>query len=82
MGLSESDTHAKLIDPATHARGWTQGLGRREETAGAIEIIARKAFNPNARRDQDTRTPDDLLDVIEAKGREVAAALAQLRRRG
>jgi type I restriction enzyme R subunit len=39
MGLSEADTRAKLIDPALHARGWTEDLIRREETAGAIEII-------------------------------------------
>jgi type I restriction enzyme R subunit len=39
MTLSESDTRAKLIDPALHARGWTEDLIRREETAGAIEII-------------------------------------------
>src|ERR1041385_5770037 len=39
MSLSESDTRAKLIDPAIHARGWTEDLIRREETAGAIEII-------------------------------------------
>lgn len=39
MPLNESDTRAKLIDPAIHARGWTEDLIRREETAGAIEII-------------------------------------------
>ena len=39
MPLSESDTRAKLIDPAIHARGWTEDLIRREETAGTIEII-------------------------------------------
>jgi len=39
MGFNESDTRAKLIDPAIHARGWTEDLIRREETAGAIEII-------------------------------------------
>ncbi|MBI4494190.1 MAG: hypothetical protein HY690_15485 [Chloroflexi bacterium] len=37
--LSEADTRAKLIDPALHARGWTEDLIRREETAGAIVII-------------------------------------------
>ncbi len=36
--LTESDTRAKLIDPAIHARGWTEELIRREETAGAIEL--------------------------------------------
>ncbi|MHB9075661.1 MAG: DEAD/DEAH box helicase family protein [Desulfobaccales bacterium] len=39
MSLSEADTRAKLIDPGLHARGWTEDLIRREETAGAIEII-------------------------------------------
>ncbi len=38
-----------------------------------------KAVNPNARREQDTRTPEDLLTLIEAKGREVAEALTALR---
>jgi type I restriction enzyme, R subunit len=42
MGLGESDTRAKLIDPAIHSRGWTEDLIRREETAGAIEIIRGK----------------------------------------
>lgn len=39
MGHGESDTRAKLIDPALHTRGWTEDLIRREETAGTIEII-------------------------------------------
>lgn len=39
MPLGEADTRAKLIDPAIHARGWTEDLIRREETAGAIEVI-------------------------------------------
>jgi type I restriction enzyme R subunit len=38
-GLSEADTRAKLIDPALHVRGWTEDLIRREETAGAIDIV-------------------------------------------
>jgi len=41
--LSEADTRAKLIDPALHQRGWTEDLIKREETAGAIEIIDGKA---------------------------------------
>lgn len=41
-----------------------------------------KAVNPNAKRNQDTRTPEELLDLIEAKGREVAEALATLRQKG
>jgi type I restriction enzyme M protein len=38
-----------------------------------------KAVNPNARFDEDTRTPEELLDLIEQKGEEVRAALAKLR---
>ena len=42
MSHGEADTRAKLIDPALHTRGWTEDLIRREETAGAIEIIEGK----------------------------------------
>jgi type I restriction enzyme M protein len=39
-----------------------------------------KATNPNARSTQDTRTPEELLDIIVGKGREVDEALGRLRR--
>jgi len=38
-----------------------------------------KAVNPNARADEDQRSPEELLDLIEAKGREVQAAIDELR---
>ena len=41
--LNESDTRAKLIDPSIHERGWTEDLIRREETAGAIEVVEGRA---------------------------------------
>ncbi len=41
-----------------------------------------KAVNPNAENTEDTRTPEEILDFIEAKGREVAEAIAALRRAG
>ncbi len=40
-----------------------------------------KAVNPDARREQDTRTPEELLDLIEVRGREVSDALTLLRGR-
>lgn len=43
MTFNESDTRAKLIDPAIHKRGWTEDLIRREQTAGTVEIINGKA---------------------------------------
>ncbi|MCO6451261.1 MAG: N-6 DNA methylase [Caldilineales bacterium] len=53
-----------------------------EKRAQAIEdaVYDLKAVNPNTVVKEDTRTPDELLDIIEAKGREVAEALAALRR--
>ncbi|MBF6604849.1 MAG: DEAD/DEAH box helicase family protein [Chloroflexi bacterium] len=39
MGLNEAETRLRLIDPAIHARGWTEDLIRREETLGTIEIV-------------------------------------------
>ena len=39
-----------------------------------------KAVNPNAKSTEDTRTPEELLDLIETHGREVDAAIAELRR--
>ncbi len=41
-----------------------------------------KAVNPNKKPNVDTRTPEDLMNIIEAKGREVAEALAVLRSLG
>lgn len=45
MSLSEADTRAKLIDPALHARGWTEDLLRREGMDGAVEITDGKPRN-------------------------------------
>jgi type I restriction enzyme M protein len=57
--------------------------GERSWTVTRAEIEAKnfdlKAVNPNAKNDEDTRTPEELLDLIEAKGREVAEALTVLR---
>jgi type I restriction enzyme R subunit len=39
VGLSEAETRLRLIDPALHARGWSEDLIKREETLGPIEIL-------------------------------------------
>jgi type I restriction enzyme M protein len=38
-----------------------------------------EAVNPNAKSQEATRTPEEILDVIEAKGREIAEAIVKLR---
>jgi len=52
-----------------------------EGKAQAIEdaVYDLKAVNPHAKNEQDTRTPEELLDLIETKGREVAETLRILR---
>ncbi len=49
--------------------------------AEAIEnaVYDLKAVNPNRKANVDTRTPKELLDLIEAKGKEITAVLATLR---
>lgn len=74
MSLSEADTRAKLIDPALHARSWT--VTREEIEARGYDL---KAVNPNAKADEDLRKPEELLELIEARGKEVQEALAKLR---
>ncbi len=72
MPLSESDTRAKLIDPAIHARGWTEDLIRREETAGAAEIV-----EGQARKRSQGRTDYILRIKITSEAQSAAVALIE-----
>ena len=72
MPLSESDTRAKLIDPSIHGRGWTEDLIRREETAGAIEII-----NGKPRKRARGRVDYVLRVKVNAEAQPVAVALIE-----
>jgi type I restriction enzyme M protein len=60
-----------------------RGDGERSWTVSRAEIEARgfdlKAVNPNRKVEVDERTPEEIIDIIEAKGREVAQALAELK---
>ena len=64
-----------LPERADSERSWT--VTRQQIDAKNYDL---KAVNPNAKTNEDTRTPEELVDLIEAKGREVAEALASLRR--
>ena len=59
---------------ADSEHSWT--VTRQEIEAKTYDL---KAVNPHAKNNEDTRTPEELLDLIEAKGREVGEALATLR---
>jgi type I restriction enzyme R subunit len=78
MGLGEADTRAKLVDPALHSRGWTEDLIRREETAGAIDIVdGRPRKRPKGRVDYVLRVRINLgtqpvaVALIEAKAEDL-----------
>jgi type I restriction enzyme R subunit len=72
MPFGEADTRAKLIDPAIHAHGWTEELIRREETAGAIEIIDGKP-----RKRARGRVDYPLRIAVNAETQPVAVALIE-----
>jgi type I restriction enzyme R subunit len=72
MALNEADTRAKLIDPALHARGWTEDLIHSEETAGAVEIIGAKS-----RRRRKGRTDYTLRVQVHADTQPIAVAVKE-----
>jgi type I restriction enzyme M protein len=64
-----------LPQRADSDRSWT--VTREEIEAKNYDL---KAVNPNAKTEEDARTPGELLDFIEMKGLEVASSLAVLRK--
>jgi type I restriction enzyme M protein len=64
-----------LAARADSERSWT--VTRQQVEAKNYDL---KAVNPNRKNTEDTRTPEELLAFIEAKGRDVAATLAALRK--
>lgn len=83
-----------LPDRADSERSWTVDLDARkkkahEEAAKLTDETKRKdrlnavydlkAVNPNRKAEVDTRTPAELMDLIAEKGREIEAALKELR---
>jgi len=57
-------------------RSWT--MTREDIEAKNYDL---KAVNPNAKSNEDTRTPDELLDIIETEGKVATAALESLRKK-
>lgn len=72
-GLNEADTRAKIIDPAIHARGWTEEQIFREQTAPPIDIINGKA----RRRNRGGKTDYTLRIKVGQNSQPVAVALIE-----
>ncbi len=72
-------------DDIDHAKEKEKALAKEaraaENKAQEIEdaVYDLKAVNPNRKPVIDTRTPEEILDVIEEKGKEIAEAIAVLR---
>ncbi|MCZ7645978.1 MAG: N-6 DNA methylase [Planctomycetota bacterium] len=69
-----AQTKEKLKALAKEAR---EAANKAEAIENAVYDL--KAVNPNRKAVVDTRTPAELLDLIDSKGKEVAAAVAVLR---
>src|SRR3972149_11394294 len=72
MPPGEAATRAKLTAPAPPARGWTEALTRREETAGAVEIVGERP-----RRRSRGRVDYTLRVKVNAQSQPVAVALLE-----
>lgn len=70
--VAEADARAKEL-----SREARDLAAKAKEIDDAVYDL--KAVNPHKRPVVDTRTPEELMDIIEAKGLEIAAALARLR---
>jgi type I restriction enzyme M protein len=75
LTLAQFEEFLRLLPARSESeRSWT--VARQAIEAKNFDL---KAVNPNRKNEEDTRTPEELLAIIEAKGREVAEALAALR---
>ncbi|RJO61000.1 N-6 DNA methylase [candidate division WS5 bacterium] len=76
LTLSHFDEFFRLLpDRSESERSWS--VTRSEIEARGFDL---KAVNPNRKVEIDERTPEELLDLIESKGKEVAAAISELRK--
>jgi type I restriction enzyme M protein len=69
------DAEAKVKELTREGRDFAS---KAKEIEDAVYDL--KAVNPNKKPAVDTRTPEDLIEIIEAKGHEIVEALAALRK--
>lgn len=94
MTYNEAETHFELIDPVLRAKGYRQWRikletpapvepigpkGRRRAGSGRTDYLDLKAANPCVHLERDTRSPQEILEAIAARGRVVEAAIDRLR---
>lgn len=62
-----------------HGNTLTGGEIRPKRARTHRRALPMKAVNPNAKAEEDTRTPEEILDLIEQKQKEIAEAIGKLR---
>ena len=77
MTKGTDDYKALEMQEGTLRRDARELINRAQAIDNAVYDL--KAVNPNSIVEEDTRTPEDLLNIIEQKGKEVAEALSALR---
>jgi type I restriction enzyme M protein len=82
LTVEHFDDFFELFDPSTHElsdseRSWCVPI--EDIQAKNYDI---KAVNPNRKSDEDSRTPEELLAIIESQAEEIGGALSGLRRKG
>ncbi len=76
LTIAHFDEFFRLLpDCADSERSWS--VTRSEIESKGFDL---KAVNPNRKVEIDERTPEELIDLIETKGKEVASAIAELRK--
>lgn len=68
------DFFARLPKREAGKRSWIV-----ERAAIEAKNFDLKAVNPNVKSEEDTRTPEEILDLIEQKQKEIAEAISRLR---
>jgi type I restriction enzyme M protein len=82
LTVEHFDDFFDLFDPSTHElseseRSWCVPI--EDIQAKNYDL---KAVNPNRKGDEDLRTPEELLAIIESQAEEIGGALSVLRRKG
>jgi len=82
LTVEHFDDFFERFDPSTHELSDSE----RSWCVPVEDIQAKnydlKAVNPNRKGDEDSRTPEDLLAIIESQAEEIEGALSVLRRKG
>ncbi|MEW6042222.1 MAG: N-6 DNA methylase [Elusimicrobiota bacterium] len=78
LTLQHFDEFFKLLSEKTNSeRSWKVSIEEIEKRNYDI-----KAVNPNRKHEEDIRTPEELLNIIESKTKEITEILKNLRSKG